>query len=76
MLTQAEIARRLNISVATVKVWGHRGLLPRHIYNDKHECLYEPPGEHPPVKMQGRRLSNRRSRTLLSDHTNEVQYEA
>jgi len=28
MLTQAEIARRLNISVATVKVWGHHGLLP------------------------------------------------
>lgn len=48
LLTQAEIARRLNISVATVKVWGHHGLLPRHIYNDKHECLYEPPGENPP----------------------------
>jgi hypothetical protein len=76
MLTQAEMARCLNISVATVKVWGHHGLLPRHMYNDKHECLYEPPGEHAPIKMQGRRLSERQSRTLLSDQSNEVQYEA
>jgi DNA invertase Pin-like site-specific DNA recombinase len=76
MLTQAEMARCLTISVATVKVWGHHGLLLRHMYNDKHECLYEPPGEHAPIKMQGRRLSERRSRTLLSDQSNEVQYEA
>jgi hypothetical protein len=65
MLTQAEIARRLNISVATVKVWGHHGLLPRHIYNDKHECLYEPPGENPPIRMQGRPLIDRRSDARL-----------
>jgi hypothetical protein len=76
MLTQREIARRLNISVATVKVWGHHGLLPRHIYNDKHECLYEAPGANPPAKMQGRRLIDRRSRTLFLDPTNEVQCEA
>jgi Recombinase zinc beta ribbon domain len=76
MLTHAEIARCLNITTATVKVWGHHGLLPRHMYNDKHEWLYEPPGENPPVKMQGRRLSDRRSRTLISDQMNAVQYEA
>jgi Recombinase zinc beta ribbon domain/Recombinase len=76
MLTHAEIARHLHITTATVKVWGHHGLLPRHMYNDKHECLYEPPGENPPVKMQGRPLRDRRSRTLLSDQTNAVQYEA
>jgi hypothetical protein len=46
------------------------------MYNDKHECLYEPPGENPPAKMQGRPLIDRRSRTLVSDQTNAVQHEA
>jgi len=71
MLTQAEMARRLNISVATMKVWGHHGLLPRHIHNDKHEWLYEPLGEHPPVKMprwtaENRQFLDRQNRQFLS----------
>jgi DNA-binding transcriptional regulator YiaG len=76
MLTQDEIAGRLHVSAATVKVWGRHGLLPRHVCNDKGECLYEPPGPHAPVKMQGRRLSDRRIHNLLPDQTNEVQCEA
>jgi DNA invertase Pin-like site-specific DNA recombinase len=76
MLTRDEIAGCLKISAATVKVWGHHGLLPRYVCNDKGECLYEPPGTHAPIKMQGRRLSDRRSSHLLSDQPNEVQYEA
>ncbi len=76
MLTQDEIAGCLKVSAATVKVWAQHGLLPRDVYNDKGECLYEPPGPNAPIKMQGRRLSDRRFPNLLSDQTNEVQYEA
>jgi hypothetical protein len=76
MLTRDEIARRLKVSVGTVKVWGQHGLLPRAVCNDKGEWLYEPPGPNAPVKMQGRRLSDRRSGNVLPDQPHEVQYEA
>jgi hypothetical protein len=76
MLTVDEIAGRLHISAATVKVWGRHGLLPRQVCTDKGECLYEPPGPHAPIKMQGRRLSDRRIHNLLPDPTHEVQCEA
>ena len=76
MLTRDEIADRLKVSADTVKMWGRHGLLPRHRCNDKDECLYEPPGPNAPIKMQGRRLSDRRRPDVLSDQTNEVQYEA
>jgi len=74
MLTRDEIADRLKVTAATVKVWGHHDLLPRHVCNDKGECLYEPPGPNAPIKMQGRRLSDRH-RDLLLNQPNEVQYE-
>lgn len=77
MLTQHEIADRLHVSTSTVKIWSRHGLLRRSAYNDKHEWLYEPPGPTPPVKMQGRRLSDqRRRRDVLPDQRHEVQYEA
>jgi hypothetical protein len=76
MLTRDEIADRLKVSTDTVKIWGRHGLLPRHACNDKDECLYEPPGPNAPVKMQGRRLSDRRRPNVLPDQPNEVQYEA
>jgi DNA invertase Pin-like site-specific DNA recombinase/sRNA-binding protein len=76
MLTRDEIARRLKVSAATVKVWGQHGLLPRSVGNDKGEWLYEAPGPNAPIKMQGRRLSDRRSSHVRSDQPNEVQYEA
>jgi DNA invertase Pin-like site-specific DNA recombinase len=76
MLTRDEIARRLNVSAATVKAWGQHGLLPRSVGNDKGEWLYEMPGSNAPIKMQGRRLSDRRSSNVMSDQPHEVQYEA
>jgi hypothetical protein len=76
MLTPDEIATRLDVCVDTVKIWGGHGLLRRHRCNDKLEYLYEPPGPNAPIKMQGRRLSDRRRPDVLSDQTNEVQYEA
>jgi DNA invertase Pin-like site-specific DNA recombinase len=75
MLTRDEIARRLKVSPATVKVWGQHGLLSRSVCNDKGEWLYEPPGPNAPIKMMGRRLSDRRSGNVMSDQPNEVQYE-
>jgi hypothetical protein len=76
LLTRDEMADRLPVSADTVKIWGRHGLLPRHRCNDKDECLYEPPGPNAPIKMQGRRLSDRRRPDVLSDQTSEVQYEA
>jgi hypothetical protein len=76
MLTRDEIARRLKVSPATVTVWGQHGLLARAVCNDKGEWLYDPPGPNAPIKMQGRRLSDRRSGNVPSDQPNEVQYEA
>jgi len=76
MLTRDEIARRLKVSAATVKVWGQYGLLPRSVCNDKGEWLYEAPGPNAPIKMQGRRLSDRRPGHVLPDQANKVQYEA
>ncbi|MDP2949663.1 MAG: recombinase family protein [Chloroflexota bacterium] len=50
MLTQEEMAAQLGVCTATVKKWRRGGLLPAHHYDDKGGCLYEPPGERPPIK--------------------------
>jgi predicted site-specific integrase-resolvase len=79
MLTLQEMAHLLGVSEQTVKIWKNHGLVAAHAYNDKRECLYEHPGENPPRKMQGLKgkLSNRpRLSTIISDHADEVQYEA
>jgi len=75
LLTLDEMADRLKVSADTVKIWARHGLMRRHACNDKYEFLYEPPGQNAPLKMQGRRLSDR-CRDLLPDQTSEVQYEA
>jgi Recombinase zinc beta ribbon domain len=76
LLTLDEIAARLKVTTDTTKIWARHGLLRRHSCNDKHECLYEPPGPNAPMKMQGRRLSDRRSQAFGPDQANAVQYEA
>jgi DNA invertase Pin-like site-specific DNA recombinase len=60
MLTLAEIAGLLNVSQCTVKTWRDAGLLRATQYNDKGMCLYEHPGDNPPLKEQGKKLSDRR----------------
>ncbi len=60
MLTLTEIAAVLGVSTGTVKTWRNHGLLRAQAYNDKNECLYAHPGAAPPVKAQGKRLSQRR----------------
>jgi DNA invertase Pin-like site-specific DNA recombinase len=59
LLTLAEIAGRLGVSTGTVKAWHHAGLITGHPYNDKGQCLYPPPGQNPPTRAQGRKLSQR-----------------
>ena len=60
-LTQEEMAERLGITPPTVRTWARHGLLRAHPYTDRHQCLYEPPGAHPPRKMQGHKLAGRRA---------------
>jgi DNA invertase Pin-like site-specific DNA recombinase len=81
MLTMAEVGKRLNIAPATVKGWNQAGLLTSYLYNDKNECLFEPPGQDAPVKGKHKGLiaalrQRRRSRETTPKHHNEVQYEA
>jgi hypothetical protein len=59
-LTQEEMADRLRITPDTVRTWARHGLLRAHPYTDRGQCLYEPPGEYPPRKMQGHKLADRR----------------
>jgi DNA invertase Pin-like site-specific DNA recombinase len=81
MLTMAEVGERLNVAPATVKSWNQAGFLTSHPYNDKNECLFEPPGEGAPVRDKHKGLiaalhQMRRSRKITPKHHNEVQYEA
>jgi DNA invertase Pin-like site-specific DNA recombinase len=52
LLTADEVARQLDVSPATVKLWGRRGLLRARRYDDHGSRLYEPPGQAAPVKWQ------------------------
>jgi DNA invertase Pin-like site-specific DNA recombinase len=77
MLTLEETAKQLGVKTCTVKAWRREGLLKGHLYNDKSEFLYDPPGPDAPQKSQGRRLSGRRRfPEVLSNQTEGVQYEA
>jgi DNA invertase Pin-like site-specific DNA recombinase len=74
-LTLPEIAGQLQVTTSTIKVWRRHGLLHGHPYNDKSECLYDPPDHAAPAKSQGRKLSERRRfPEVLTNGTNEVQH--
>lgn len=74
LLTVEEIAQALAVHPKTVKTWATYGMLRRHPYTDKPECLYEPPGKEAPRKAQGFKLSQRMP--LMPERFNEVQCEA
>jgi DNA invertase Pin-like site-specific DNA recombinase len=76
LLTIEETAHLLNVKPVTVKAWARHGLLIAHAYSDKPEYLYEHPGDHPPTKMQGRKLLHRARHKVLANRTQEVQCEA
>ena len=76
MLSLDEVAALLKVSTGTVKRWRNHGLVQAHVYNDKRECLYEHPGDDPPVKAQGRKLEQRRLIPGVDpNRTKEVQCE-
>jgi hypothetical protein len=59
-----------------IKVWHHHGLVRGYAYNDKNESLYEHPGDNPPRKAQGVKLSRRRPLDqVVVDGPQEVQCE-
>ncbi len=77
MLTLAELAQQLGVHPKTVKIWHERGLLTGHVYNDKNECLYEPPVGDGPVRQQGVKLSERaHAAKVLPNPIHEVHREA
>ena len=66
LLTVEEIAAALGICPQRVTIWARHGLIRAHPYNDKNDCLYEPPGTHPPRKGQGVKLSRRQPADIVS----------
>jgi hypothetical protein len=76
MLTVNEMAAVLAISRQRVTIWNRHGLIRGHAYNDKNDCLYEPPGENPPRKAQGIKLSQRALTKVAAQRIEEVQCEA
>ena len=67
-LTLREIAEQLHVCQNTVKIWRRNGLLHGHPYNDKNECLFDPPDQAASVKSQGRKLSERRRFPKVVSH--------
>ena len=59
-LTSTEMAAQLQIAPDTVRVWRRAGLLRALPYGAETKYLYQTPGDHPPAKCQGRKLSTRR----------------
>ncbi|RPH55013.1 MAG: recombinase family protein [Lysobacterales bacterium] len=77
MYTIDEMTTLLGVCTDTVKKWGRHGLLLRHAYTDKNAYLYEHPGDHPPTKSMGSKLSRRRRFPILTPiGSREVQCEA
>jgi DNA invertase Pin-like site-specific DNA recombinase len=52
MLDLREMAKRLDVEPATIKMWRRAGLLRAHAYNDKRQWLFEPPGKDRPIKYR------------------------
>jgi DNA invertase Pin-like site-specific DNA recombinase len=76
-LTVAEMAKVLGISTRCVKTWNRHGLIRGHACNGKNDCLYEHPGDNPPRKAQGVKLSKRAALSgVVTQRVQEVQCEA
>ena len=79
LLTVDEMAKELNVTASTVKIWRRHGLLKGYKYNDMGWRLFEPVTEETrPAKSQGRtfKLSERPTyEELVSHAANGVQSE-
>lgn len=77
MLTVEELAKMLGLHPQRVKIWNRHGLIRGHAYNGKNDCLYEHPGDNPPRKAQGVKLSKRaQCGEVVAQCAKEVQCEA
>ena len=77
MLTVEEMAKVLEINPQRVKIWNRHGLIRGHAYNGNNDCLYEHPGDNPPRKAMGVKLSRRRlALKVVAQRAEEVQCEA
>ena len=52
LLTILEIAEKLGIQPSVVQAWRNKGLLRAHSYNNRDQCLYEPPANDLPGKYK------------------------
>lgn len=75
LFTNEEMARRLDVHPRVVRDWRDRGLLRAYRYNDKGQCLYEPPPADLPGKWKFKR-GYLAAQQITPNPTNEVQYEA
>jgi DNA invertase Pin-like site-specific DNA recombinase len=56
-IREVEMARRLNICTASLRIWLKRGRVQGRAYNDKGQCLYLWPEDgNVPLKQQGRKF--------------------
>ena len=77
LLTIKELAAQLGVCRQTIGTWYRQGILHGHAYNDKHECLFDPPNADSPTKQQGHKLDDRRRFPKIPSHRRkEVQDEA
>lgn len=77
MLSLTEMAERLGVVPTTVKIWRREGYIRAHVYSDRGEYLYEPPGADAPIKHAWKKRSNAADKsTDTPNMTEEVQYEA
>ncbi len=73
MLTLSEFAEALGVTRWTVLKWQRRGHFKVHAYNDKHQCLYEPPSLDDLAGIAGRASSpESHAQEVTSDGTKEA----
>jgi len=77
LLTATEMAVELGVCCTTVYDWHKHGLLHGYVYNDKHQCLFDPPLHDRPSRQPGQKLAERRRfQPVPTDRTQEVQDDA
>ena len=60
LLTQEEMAKRLDVTAGTINRWRRHGLLNAHVYDDKNRYLYEPVEAGEILRHQGVKLADPR----------------
>jgi hypothetical protein len=52
LLDLNEIAAHLLVTPSTIKIWRRAGLLSAHRFDDRGQCLFDPPGKNTPTKFK------------------------